>query len=509
MNVILLGAMCHPLCNSGLQLVTLAREVHWQVLYRLDDESAFQNLRDEAAFNAAEKRKRQVAVDSVLKTQRPPIRSSVLAVAQLDHFTKCMQYGKIYSLPQTSQAELQSFGEFFDSTDAQYSVVRRRRAMGGEDDLEADATSFEPDPYGRVFFKLAVARLGHKRTVPLAPAAGRKLKQNDLTVIVTRSSGFDESEHTPTIIDSAQGQKTRDAFCVLSDLGDPADAAAHLLEWSLEGGMLHSFYLTGSAAALASESKLSELATSLVKHNAFFSRDKADWLRLEDDWRPVVEALQDVDLVDSYDFHGQLHVCLSRKAVHGDADGDRLIRLWRLKEPRPALRMREAVALENRTSMELMLMLENDGFEWKNWVPPARRKKDMVFPISYTPGDAKIFFSVGTSSIPICSNYMMCLLKAEDSTCTHPLIFSDWRAMRYFLDTCSIRLADDRCFGRSCQFSSFTLQSSFGDVKHEHLYHVDTLLCRHGPIPHVESFVFWTPFHVDQIMHEGGIPCST
>ena len=123
--------------------------------------------------------------------------------------------------------------------------------------------------------------------------------------------------------------------------------------------MKHTFMLRGVLGHSLREPLLSELATSLVQNNVFWTRDRAEWMHVPLDVWPTVEALEERNLVESYSFNNERYIALAEPSLRGG-----LCRLWGLSNPIPALRVRPDIALTDMTSYELITVLKNDGWSW-------------------------------------------------------------------------------------------------------------------------------------------------
>ena len=145
-----------------------------------------------------------------------------------------------------------------------------------------------------------------------------------------------------------------------------------------------------------------------MSSNCFAHRDVSDWLRLPDDMQTMATSLVKLGILKSADCHGVLHVALLDTALGS------LTRIWKLSGSMPVLRIREEIAVEDRTSLEFFLMLKSDGFSWAQWKAPNSRRKGEFIPVGYKPGQPKIFYSNAHTRTVICSKYLLCLLKAKE-----------------------------------------------------------------------------------------------
>ena len=67
--------------------------------------------------------------------------------------------------------------------------------------------------------------------------------------------------------------------------------------------------------------------------------------------------------------------------------------------------------LEDLTSYELLATLRDRGWEWREWIPPSRRKKtNEVLAIAYTSDSEKVWFSTAAE---VSHGYLHCLCDSE------------------------------------------------------------------------------------------------
>ena len=161
----------------------------------------------------------------------PAVQSSVMAIAQMDHFTRTATHGTFYSMSTSCEADITTFQQFFDATEIEASAARKARALGSHDLMLLDVDQAS----SRIFFKLAVEGLGRKKTMKVSVGSGRKLRRNDLTVVLSPAYVGDGvvDEQAPKLIDNAAStdRSAADSLCVLSNLGDPVVAAGMFLQW--------------------------------------------------------------------------------------------------------------------------------------------------------------------------------------------------------------------------------------------------------------------------------------
>ena len=226
-----------------------------------------------------------------------------------------------------------------------------------------------------------------------------------------------DSIDKPRVLDNKICENPAEGILVLSDLGNPEYAMTDVLEWQNAGSMIHTWDLSGVLEYHLREPGLTQLATRLVQENCYATRKVDDWLDTPAELEPMVVALQLRDLVKYEKQHHRMYVALTDKSIHGEPGNisERLVRVWTLESPKPALRAREDIPLEDCTSYELVLRLRADGFTWQQWIPLAQRKKGMKLPLDYRIGEPKLFFSNAQSTVVVCPKYLQCLVKAEDN----------------------------------------------------------------------------------------------
>ena len=202
------------------------------IIYRVDNPSSFLSLREQKKVDASAKRKDVAELLKLTRQHLPSTVDTVLSIAQMDHFAATADHNTFFSLPEEAEAELTGLDVFFNTSQHEDAAARRRRALGREDLMLLDIEQHNQ----RLFFRLAVAGLGRKKTMKVSPVSGRKLSRTDLTVMLAKPFIGEVSEHSETtaaVIDSvhASKQPAGQAVCVLSDLGDPHLAVAKALRW--------------------------------------------------------------------------------------------------------------------------------------------------------------------------------------------------------------------------------------------------------------------------------------
>ena len=72
-----------------------------------------------------------------------------------------------------------------------------------------------------------------------------------------------------------------------------------------------------------------------------------------------------------------------------------------------------SMALEDKTTYELLRALTDSGWTWQQWVPPSKRPKRLrlAWPDGHTPESPCIFYSAGARVIP---EYLQCLHQAKE-----------------------------------------------------------------------------------------------
>lgn len=205
---------------------------------------------------------------------------------------------------------------------------------------------------------------------------------------------------------------------MLDDFGDPDVLNTEFKLWQHRGSLTHT--LRGVAELDHTDLRgnvVSHVATTLVKAGAFPAAAPSHWYHVDDaQLLLAVQALQVLGLVQVEE--RSLQYCVVRcknmpagfyAAFTADAmEPGKLMSQWCLRDPQPILRIRELVPVEDRTAYELYQMLICDHWKWQHLKPKSHRV------IGYTPGDDKVFFSSGVSTVPICSYYLLALHRAED-----------------------------------------------------------------------------------------------
>ena len=391
--------------------------------------------------------------------------SNVLAITMRDHIVETFQDDIVYSLPRSAQPVIQPLTDFFNQTaegkgpsEADTVPDRSKRQRTEEGSRAADASEGEEDeaedlfagldedyrdeleptggdclqvvvpserpapevpapgpeaPYplwepfeDHVFFKISLPGYGLKKVMKVAPGAGAKLDRADMAIIL----------HQLDPRSAAQGRvvaeaPAREGVCVLRDLGDP-----HVLEdrpgftaWSPKGGLMYK--LTGVPEDMLCLEENQACATWLVRRCAFPERQQELWPEVPDG---LVESMLVLEACGVVSLLRPCADTVQAALTHGSLA--RLMNTTTLTRPQSALFPREGLALEDRTSWELILELRSAEWEWAPWVAPTRRgrRSKVAVPLGYAPGDRKVFFSSPTNKQPPCREYLMCLVSAED-----------------------------------------------------------------------------------------------
>ena len=110
-------------------------------------------------------------------------------------------------------------------------------------------------------------------------------------------------------------------------------------------------------------------------------------------WRPP--ALEDVQHANDSGFR------FTQKGLGALDYGTSLV------SERKLAQVRQDVAIEHRTVFELILALEDEG--WQGTLLP--REKSKRHSLQYVPGDPKLWYTTG---VKCCGSYVLCLLRAPD-----------------------------------------------------------------------------------------------
>ena len=204
----------------------------WSIIYRTDNSAGFASFHAQSKVDGSLKRKDAALLAKLAKHYLPSLESSVLCVAQLDHFATTAKHGVFFSFPSECEAEITQYETFFSTSHLDDAKARREHAIGASPLMVLDVDSGSE----RTFFRLAVPGLGRKQVMKVSPVSGRRLNRTDLTIVVSKPFIGDTVTADDTracIIDTAHasGQNAFEALCVVSGLGDPEQASSRLLEW--------------------------------------------------------------------------------------------------------------------------------------------------------------------------------------------------------------------------------------------------------------------------------------
>ena len=188
-----------------------------------------------------------------------------------------------------------------------------------------------------------------------------------------------------------------------------------MFSWDYKGGLTYSVaphllegvFLSDDVDAAA----LSSLVTRLVRRQCFHDVPLADAFPLGHDASACAHALEELSIA-SISVHDESHVI--RLTEHAFTKG-LLVSGLELSNPQRALRVRPDVPLEDRSSLELMEMLHDDGWQWLPWIPPSsRRKCHRHLPVAYRAGDRKLYFATPFSVAPPLTEYLARLVRAAE-----------------------------------------------------------------------------------------------
>ena len=150
---------------------------------------------------------------------------------------------------------------------------------------EAEASS------SLVVFQVGLTNLGRKKTVKVAPGAGQRLSQNDISISVCMVEPRSTLE-APVV--SAHGAGRGVCICVLRDLGEPDQLQSELKRWNPQGGLQYTFkgVLEDGCDPLCTD-----IVTSMFHGAAFPDSPPSKHIVVSDQWRQTVHALAGAGLV--------------------------------------------------------------------------------------------------------------------------------------------------------------------------------------------------------------------
>ena len=245
--------------------------------------------------------------------------------------------------------------------------------------------------------------IGNKKTVKVAPGAGRRLKKDSLIVACLDPCVLLGSPARP-VVDTTSSQSN---ICIVRSLGSPASLANDMMQWDCNGGLVYTLP-TFEHEVLQDANAVSEFVTKLVHGGAFNNRDPSCcWLTAAAADEPIARALESVGFVDTQGPEGDLACAFTDRALEPG-----IMRCaWKLANPKPVLAPRGDLPVTDQTCYELLVSMFDAGWSWEPWLPG--RKRDPIMPVGYTPGDRKRFLPAPRSS-RIAPSYLMALLSAED-----------------------------------------------------------------------------------------------
>lgn len=196
-------------------------------------------------------------------------------------------------------------------------------------------------------------------------------------------------------------QKGCDPIVVLNLFESPNAASITALEsnclmWS------HGKRLEYNLTPLAYSQEISDMLSSLISAGAFPGAGKTLAIPVHDQSATeVVASLGRMGYVSSSESHGCLTCCLTKSAMNA------LQMHHRLSSPMPVFSPRAELQLQDRSAWELVLGLEEDGWQLLEF---PRRQRDRPSP--YKQGGDKVWY-VRAGVKTICKDYILALTRVS------------------------------------------------------------------------------------------------
>ena len=391
----------------------LVRKLNY-IIYRADVEGQFHDTKEQQKqHEQAQERKRKQAA-RILPEATPALPAcvgSVIQTAALQHLQT--RYGSreerltLFSVPTAS-------GVMSRETPLESRLSRIRPVTGTgaaiaidvdvEDDFSAAAGVDD-----ELFFSIVKTNPGAWHIVQTSRAAASKLGKYDLCIARHAVVGGSSLERCPLVCTKAMKSPSGGApTSILEGLRElPVDVLrSGLLKWASSSSLRYT--IEGWSSVCASQHAVADVVTKLVNCKALpgcaalqaFPADD-----LDDDETDIIVELFEHDFVDVSRTDGP------------DSDSPELVRLEKkalahlsycceLSSPTPALAVRDELPIEDRTAYELMMELENQGWEW-SLLPSKDEDREAL---DYKPTSTeKVWYTSGVSAH---QEYLLCLLQA-------------------------------------------------------------------------------------------------
>ena len=369
------------------------------IFYGCSIESMYRSLRGAADSDrkAKDKQRRREAA-----APEPVCWASVNGRALIDHFAEVLDSNSFYSCP-AHALSLETLGNILEQPASKRARLNSDVALRPEFDL-LDPESLEDDPLRGnpqdvIFFQPIFAHAGRKKVVRTSAGAGGRLKQNQILVSVHKPLvGFGSETVLNNRAAAAAGSKMP-VYVLSRFTADDVIQTCMIYKSGCQHWTIPGLELRPGIEDM----ELCLLIRSFMTTGAYpGGRLDADGVAL---FGMAEACAQDLQVI------GHCEVVAGRWRL--TMQGQQALRTCSLVErPTPLFQLRDDLAIEDMSLFELQLSLANAGWQWREWLPPSKRKRvDALIPAAYAPGDAKIWYS----TLDVLKVYLIALLRAEDA----------------------------------------------------------------------------------------------
>ncbi|CAE7488403.1 unnamed protein product, partial [Symbiodinium sp. KB8] len=273
-------------------------------------------------------------------------------------------------------------------------------------DLDIDAVDAAPEQREQqtVTFQIVLKNPSDKKTIRPAVGAGGRLSKGVVLCLhkeLSQGALLEDSavvSGNPTATEDISGQ-----FLLSSFVGNVEELQTGVRKWQ-STSLLWSF--RAAAWQQGDHAQYHELLDGIVAAGAFENNEQSLGFTTTQQQLPLLRELQGLGLASSAG-REDIRWRLTESGVRN------LTTCARLQDPVRLFQPRELPKLEDCTQYELILAMQEQGWEWQLWVPPSRRTRRMALAgrtfEEYKPGNPKVWYSNESPS----QSYLLVLLQAE------------------------------------------------------------------------------------------------
>ena len=401
-----LGIAQHPsMSNSSGMKSSHMRNRVGKMLYRCDlDNMMFSLKKPMRLHKQKQAAKRVKAARLCVSNKEVDTSTCLLQTLMRDHFAVVARDACTFSLP-VAHARLQTLTEFLEKPESSKKRGHGESRGSGSDEqvLLPDHEGDEPVPVdSRMFFKMLLTNPSAKISVPVVVGAGGLISSNYVAVTFHQSQRQDglEDSHIISGTPSALG-KSRDAVFLLDlfESAPPEQVLETAAKWNKVSPIwsVKNFHIEGVTLL-----EIAQVIDTLIKRGAHPGCHSSTSFSSPSE----VEE----NILNALEAHGI--VTRDCRTWRLTADGlSRLSLMEKLEQPINLFSVRPDLALEDRSSMELAMMLQGEGWNWQEWISKSRQtRKTGKSPSEYRRGDELTWYSTTRS---VSKYYLMCLLKSS------------------------------------------------------------------------------------------------